>query len=466
MSDFKPTERTVVTETRTFLVDKHSKAPINRANQSAYLGLNELQVIDVNVTDTEHYTARVKKHLTIVSPEPVQLTLTSTGPIVQPDIPSTGYTDAVIVANDFIIGEDLVITVVDDTPLQAITVVILNISTGETENITLLRQDNVFVGRISTSLEGAWASFDGILHPANGNSISLMYVDNRSQAGKPKQIRVDVKAISPYTDAVVAAPAMCRVGNPIGIVVEDRDLDATIGEVTVDVTVFSDNGNSNSSLTLTRAERPYGVVFVGSIDTAVMGLQPSDEIKFSYNDPLDANGFPKTIEATTLIVPYANTDSEIDIPDFCGYGKYFLRLRDFDIAGTTVQMIARNERTNKYTIIQCNETALGSGDFIGELLLSEVQQDGHLVVLPDDVIRVTYVDQNTSNGNSALVESRKPFCAAPDVVETPVVEEPVFIPGSIDMVVDGLFTLYGSFVGTVTIKAISSTAVRCNVVVA
>lgn len=462
MSDFKPTERTVVTESRTFLVDKHSKAPLIRANQSAYLGLNELQVLDVNVTNTEHFTARVKKHLTIVSPEPVQLTLTSTGPVVHTDIPSAGYEDATIIANDFIIGEDLVITVVDDTPLQAITVVILNLDTGETENITLIRQDNAFIGRIPTSLAGSWNSFDGILSPSNGQKISLMYVDNRSATGTPKQIRAQVKAISPYTDATVYVTPMVRHGNPIGIVVEDRDLGEDVGEVTITYNVHG----VETQLTLLRSDRPYGTVFVGSIETSSLLFEPDDEVNFSYTDLVDANGFPKTIEARSLIVPQVNTDAEIDIPDFCGFGSYFIRLRDFDIAGSTVQLIARNERTNKYVVVACNETAVGSGDFVGELWLSEQAVVDQLQVQVDDTIRLTYVDQNNSSGTSALVEQRKPFCAAPVVIEEPVEEGPIFIPGTIDMQVDGLFTLYGSFVGTITIKALSPTAVRCNVIVA
>ena len=460
MSDFKPNERTLVMETRTFVVDKHTRSPLNRANQSAYLGGSDLTVVDVNVTDTEHYTANVSKHLTIVSPSPVILSLTSSGAIIQPEIPNGGYEDATIVANDFIIGNDLVISVVDDTPLNAVNVVVLNTSSGETESVTLTRQGNVFVGKISSSLEGTWTSFDGVLHPENENSITLMYTDTRSSTGKAKQIKTTVRAISPYSDAEIMVRPMVAIGRPIGIVVQDRDLEA-VNSIALE---YELPGNITGTLQLLRADRPYGSVYVGTLITEELYLEVGDTITFRYNDPRDANGFPKTIEAQSIVMPETQTTGEVILPDFSGYGSYFLRLKDQDIIGNSVQLIVLNVRTSKYVSVVCDETVYGSGEFVGQLVLSSEQEDGELLVLDGDTIKVTYVDHNSQSGSSELIEVSKTFIV-PDAPPTPV-EPPVFIPGTVDMQVDGLFTLFGSFVGTITVKGVSSIPVRCNLVIA
>lgn len=460
MSDFKPTERTVVTESRSFIVDKHSRSPLNRANQSAYIGLDQLTVTDVNVTDTEHFTTSVSKHLTVICPSPVILSLTSSEPIPQPDIPSSGYNDATVIANDFIIGNDLVITVVDDTPLSAVNVVLL-CSTGETESLTLTRaNDNVFIGKISTSLQGSWTSFDSVLHPENNNEVSIMYTDTRSSTGKPKQIKTTVKAISPYSDAQIMVPPMLHLGRLIGVVIEDRDLDDAVGSIELEYEVEG----VVRTLQMLRTDRPYGSVFVGTIDSGDMYLEIGDTITFRYNDPRDANGFPKVIERQSMVVPQTNVTGEITLPEFSGYGSYFLRLRDQDITGHSVQMIAMNERTQQFIPVTCDETVYGSGEFVGQLILTDVAGSGTLVIADGDTVRVTYVDQDVQSGGSSLVQERATF-TVPDAPPAPT-EPPVFVPGTVDMQIDGLFTLFGSFNGTITIKGLSDTAVRCNIVVA
>lgn len=463
MSDFKPSERTLVTETRTHLVDKHTRTFLGRANQSAYLGLGEMLVTDVNVTKTNHFTTSITKHLTVVSPSPVILSLTSTGPIPQPDIPSDGYKDAAIIANDFIIGNDLVITVVDDTPLNAINVVIL-CETGETEPITLTRADdttNVFVGKIGTSLSGTMASFDSILHPSHNNLVTVMYKDHRSASGKPKQIKTTVKAISPYSDAQIMVPSMIHIGRPIGIVVEDRDLDGSVGSVQLEVEVA---GTIVQQLELLRADRPYGSVFVGTIDAGAIYLEMNDVVTFRYNDPRDANGFPKVIERQALVIPMTNNTGQIKLPEFNGYGRYFINLVDLDIVGHSVQLIALNERTNQFVPVSCDETVYGSGEFVGELILGEESAADVLTVSDGDSIRVTYVDQNAQAGTSELITQTQVF-TVPEAPPTPV-EPPVFVPGTVDLQIDGLFTLYGNFTGTITIKGLSETPVRCNIIAA
>ena len=460
MDDFKPAERTIVTETRSFLVDKHTRSPINRANQSAYIGTSDLTVTDVNVTASSHFTTRVSKHLTVVSPSPVILSLTSSGPITQPELPSSGYNDATIVVNDFIIGDDLVITVVDDTPLSAVNVVLLNTNTGETESITLTRQGDIFIGKINTMLDGTWTSFDGVLHPENDNRINIMYQDMRSANGRSKQIKTTVKAVSPYSDAVIRVPAMVRIGQPIGIVVQDRDLADSVGSIVVDYEV----GTLTGSITCLRSERPYGTVFVATLDSSTIYMEIDDIVTFKYVDPRDANGFPKDITIQSIVVPNVNTTGEVIVPDFNGYGDYFLRLNDPDISGSSVQLIALNERTQSFIPVTCDETILGSGEFIGELTLSGTASPSELLVQANDVIRVTYVDLNTQSGQSVMVQETKPFTMS-DVVVPPV-DNPLFVPGTVDMQVDGLFTLFGSFVGTISIKGLSETPVRCNIIVA
>lgn len=458
--DFKPSERTIVTETRSFIVDKHTRTSVAKANQSAYLGLGELNVRDINVTEDDHFTTSVTKHLTVIAPSPVILSLTSTGPIIQPEIPSSGYTDATIIANDFIIGNDLVITVADDTPLSAINVVLL-CETGETESLTLTRaSDNVFIGKINTSLLGSWTSFDSILHPEHGNSVTIMYTDTRSSSGKPKQIKTTVKAISPYSDAEIMVAPMVHIGRPIGVVVKDADLDSSVGEVEIEYGI----DGAYQTLRLLRADRPYGSVFVGTIEADSLYLEIGDTLTFRYNDPRDANGFPKTIEVNAMVMPVTNVTGVITVPDLSGFGSYFLRLRDQDIIGSSVQLIALNERTQKFVPVTCDETVYGSGEFIGQLRIVEEAEANALLAVNGDSIRITYVDQNTQSGTSALIQETKTF-TVPDAPAAPV-EPPVYVPGTVDMQIDGLFTLFGSFNGTITIKGLSQTPVRCNVVVA
>lgn len=462
MSDFKPTERTIITETRSFIVDKHTRAPLSRANQSVYLGQSELTVTDINVSANVHHVINVTKHLTVVCPEPVVLSFNSTGPIAPPVLPGNVYHDATIVASDFIIGNDLVITVVDDTPINTVNVVILNTYTGETESLTLVRHGDAFVGTIPTTLNGTWASFDGILHPEHNNAINIMYQDVRSASGNSKQIKTTIKAVSPYSDAEIRIPSMIRNGRPIGIVLEDNDLVETVGSVEVDyVTTSGDMG----TVTLLRAVRPYGVVFAATLVTSTLTLVEGDTITFSYNDPMDANGFPKIISAQTTVVPPTNMTGSVIIPNLDSYGTHFIRLSDLDISGSSVQLIVLNERTNLFVPIVCDETVFGSGEFVGELVLTSTQSPNKLQVLPDDVVRVTYVDLNTQSGVSALIEERKAFTLAAIVI-VPVDVPVIFVPGTVDMQVDGLFTLFGSFVGTVTVKGLSGTPVRCNIIVA
>lgn len=460
MSDFKPTERTVVSELRNFVVDKRGRNLVQRGSQSAYLGADNLTSQDFVVTENEGYTFRVNHHVTLNSPSPVLVSMSSTASPQLPDTPEVpSYQDATIVVNDFIIGNDFTITLIDDTPLLNVNVVVYNLTTGETESIELNRVNDVFVGTVSTAL-GTWNSFDNVLHPENNNVIRVMYTDNRSASGKPKTIIGEAKAISPYSDAKVQVPAMIRRNLPVGIMVEDRDLDHSVGNINIEYAV----GTSFGTMTLLRTERPYGTVFVGTLDTSSFDMPAGEQFIVRYIDPRDANGFPKVIERISTVVEPTQTTGELIVPDLNGYGDFYIRLVDLDISGQTLQIIVTNEDTGQYIAVNCEETVFGSGSFIGKLTLT-ADTPVTLNVTEGDVISVKYVDQNTQTNESSLIQVNRTFILSEDVTDPPT-EPTVFVPGTVEFVVNGMFSLTGSFNGNFTVKGIGINPTRCNILFA
>lgn len=465
--DFKPSTKTIVTEIRNTVVDKVSRDLIQRSSQSAYLGTSPLTSTQVSVDNKNFHTVQVKHHLTINAPEPVVLSLTSTGPLVDVPAydPSVPFRDAVISIAPLVIGQPLTITVEDDTPLTQVTVVIFNKDNGETESLLLRKKGDVFTGFLPTLLGGVPVSFDDMLCPSHGNRIRVMYTDTRNPSGVPKNVYAEIIATSPYHDARILMGDSVRVNKPVGIVVQDLDTTADVIAVACNVPAR----NVFKRVELLRAERPQGPVYIGTLDKDVLGLEIGDVVEILYVDSISATGeIDVPITHTMIASPDVPSTGELLAPEEVKvFGNTLISVIDPDVTGLSMHVIALNESTNAYLPVNCVETVYGSGEFVGLLPISETKQIGKLEVKSGDVIRLTYVDQKANDLESTLIVRKIKFSAPTKSDETPEeVPTTPFVSGTIELQVNGLFSITGSFVGTVTIKGKSVNATAVDLIVA
>jgi len=199
----------------------------------------------------------------------------------------------------------------------------------------------------------------------------------------------------------------------------DADLDGTPGTDQVTASVASSNGDEET-LILDEDAVTAGT-FRQTIPT-VFGIaendgndqieaQAGDQITFTYTDALAADGtgpVPRTDQTDVV----GGTDGTVDVSIASQPGDdVHIKVVDVDIsdppleyipAETTIDVDVVNSTTAAVLTVTLNETAGGSGIFVGTLATTSGTEGGKMTSAEEDVLTVTYVDDLTLIGEGQV----------------------------------------------------------------
>lgn len=475
-------DRTLLTEVKSYLVDAKTKTPTFAQTVSTKIVEgDDHHSDDFTLAPFESKTiANVMKAFQLNSWSPIDLTFVQTGPVLEPEQPPTipDYITGSIAAINFVSGQPLNITVTDsDIPLLTpfVPVVVYNTVSGETEQVQLYKvQNGIYSGSVATAFASDGISFDEVLHCRHEDVIRIIYQDTRNDNAVAQNVELEVTAFSPYVDSAIHANEFVFPGRPIAILVVDSDLTGTGSQLCA-----LTNMTTLEEETVTLIETSDGI-FTASVPTAPVSTTMSGDgimeveighsvrLVFVDNQPLTQPEHVAVVEVreetySNGIITISNTVS----PD----SNAAISLFDYDLANAVyIDVAVSNVRTGEFEYVRCTTAVEGSGNFSGVLQLvstPSVSGDGKLSVIIGDSIRAAYVDVNTTAGPSAVVEQVSvvvPAIVLEEEEEEEIVEEEppvVFEPQQVSFTSNGLFCFNGSFNGHVVVTA-KEKSVRCK----
>lgn len=482
MSKFRATHRTVVTEIKSFIIDTVSRTGAFRQTVSARVpDLGTLSNQDVNVSDQKGFIIHDPEAVVaLLSPEPVRLVFVQDKPLIPPEEhePVPVHTEAEIeVGASFVVGQDMPIQVTDsDLPesIGSVEATVYNVNTGETDTVSLFRSDTgPFSGHIptvETALGGV--DFDDLLHVKHNHRLRVIY-EERKEDGSKVQIEKEVVALSPFTDSVLSVSEIAFPGKPIGIHVEDVD---RTGSGTILATVDNEETGEREIVQLSETESGQFVgrvstqlrdqINVPIVDDGILTIKEGDSVRVSVPDHQSA-----TNEPVTMVIPVIenySTLAQITGPAQTLIGESItFKVTDFAEMGENQLLIpVENTRTRERIIVPVFETFPLSGVFEGELLVGPIGAYNILRAEVGDILQASYIGQAMPPSNVALETFFGTVVVGPPVGQTPDVptELPPLDPDTrrVEMVVDGMFFLNGSFPGKIHIFGLRNELTRCS----
>lgn len=489
---FKPISKTVVTEISSFIVDSVSKIGLYKQTVSSKIKTeSQLNKIDFNVSKTlSHKIDNPSSIIGISTPEPVKVSLISTGsPIepVPPEEPVVHHTAQLFVPNTLVAGNMLPITIVDPDiadGVVSIGVVLYNETTGETESIPLVRRiDKSFFGNAYTSnSKTPGVNFDSVMYCLLGQRLRVIYSDPLTANHNRGNVVAYVDVLSPTSTAIVNSRSAVHFGKPIPIEILDKDLNAdSVSVDLVNITksvVVHVTANRKSPGRFTTSVKTDVYDELHPMDNAeVMYVSVGDQIQVVYTDNLDINGEVSIITADVEIVAHTTTVSTLIVTDELVLGDDLeFEVHDYAHVGEQITITLSNVLSDEYRIILLEETVVGTGVFVGSVATSvsyDVDNDV-TTVKPGEYLKVVYVD---NNNNVFTTLSKNIHTVAPPIVEPPEEEEEeeepetpddeseeAVVTGTVELLVNGSFFLNGSFKGSVLVEGLNDTFTRCSLI--
>ena len=483
--------RTIVTQVKTYSIDSHGKQNVFSQTQSTRVNDEDImrnETFTVSLVESKTITP-ITKLFSLRTWSPVRLSMTQTGEGAdpEPEVPTLpDNVTGVIAANNIVAGQALVVRVTDsDIPVltPSINVIVYNIATGETEQLTLSKLSaGIYQGTLSTLFEAARGiDYDGTMQCGHLQTLKIIYQDAAASSGNYQSVFKTITCHSPYVNSVLNVNAFLYPGKPIAILVNDSDLSGnmfhpcvveniTTGEIEQVLLVETTPGTFTASIPT--------VPMINSVFTTgdnTIEVNVNDIIRVTVEDLLSLNNPIAT--ATCEVRPSAYTNGIIVLPEHITVNSTApITFFDYDLAGSGyIDIAVNNSRTNEFEYIRCTETAVGSGTFRGTLTLSDIppaNNDGVLSVIVGDTVEAVYIDSNPASGptqtitaSSDVVPAIAPEDEEPEEPDEPIPVDPddpdSFVPQTISFLVDGLFVCSGNFVGEITISAIDK-AVRCE----
>ena len=451
-------DTTVVTESRTYLVDRLGKKSAKRAMVSAKS--SSISQLDVEVTRTKPHTItrNSNKFLQIATAFPVIAHFIPGPPDEEyPEEPGTTYTTGVIYAeSEANVNAHLQIAVYDpDVVKDKLQVTVFNATTGETEYLTLDKiADSMYRSTIYIELKPIRGEdFDGIMHASPDDVLRVIYQDGRGSSGEPVNVVKNITVVSAFQMPVLEVRRACPPNGRLGIA------------------LFAENNGSTPFVTLTLQRTGERLVshlmpadgghWAHSVDMSqhLIDTQDGDTLtaEYAFDDMYGSlQTITKQIQITqqptlgVLTVP-ANVQPTLEA---------VFRVDDPDVLTEYVDLVIAGKQTNKFVRVRANRVGLNTGIYEARYTLGSIFDQ-------DTVLTVTYADSNVG-GAPTIIRKETPILRSgpvqPEQPETPSEPETDVVQQiALQLEINGLFTLNGKFSGIVKLYAKEDETVRCSI---
>lgn len=430
---------TIVTEHRTYTVDSVSRKGLNRSVVSAKS--NDISENTVVVSRTKPAIIDgFEKFLKIDTTFPVLAEFITTGlhNSVTVDETPNAFVTGVLFAEDVHMNEDLSVVLHDpDLHSPNIDITVFNVTTGETESLTLFRSekdDTMYMNTIKiVPSKTKGVDFNGTMAAAPGNVIRLIYNDARGNHGKPQSVVKDINVIARMSEPTMFVRGYISVDGTIDVAIRNTVPGATL--------------NVHYNDTIQTLASPSGTLFTGRYTlTETVEVGQSLEVHYTFEDEFTEHD---------LLVEYVEVVDVMPQPDLLTH-----------ISGSklTVLVSDSNLESNRTNIIAIS--AAGVSTVVANSIGNTGVYEAEIELIPEhgETLTLRYVANRS--GKLSLIESTVELPeqeqVQPTIPEEPIVDEQ--LPGSVKMVINGLFTLNGSFKGYIKLTPVENEDVRCSVI--
>ena len=459
MSDKLRGTTTIVTEARVFLVDAVSKKAIQRAAVSTRSASIEVRDVEVTQTQGHTITRHPNKYLSISTTFPVIATLIPGTPEdgSTPLPPEHAYTSGIVYVDDTVdVNGRLSISVWDpDVATPTVRVTVFNLTTGETEWLTLKLMDNgMYGGDIKLELKRTRGDdFDSIMNASAGDKLRVIYQDGRGASGEPETITKDVAVTSSFVHPSLACRRNTPLNGILGIAVQNA---AQLYPV-----VMLTNMRSGETTVLNLAQPVDSVIHQGQFQlNTMLSLQLDDIITVEYSYADEYGTGLRIRQQTVIVAELDETDGRLVNPAVIHPATLVdVGLDDPDMVTEYVDLVLSGDTSNKFVRIRCMQLAPYTGIYRGQYMLEERFDN-------DQMLTLTYAD--SSNAAPKLIRQqilveRGPAAGIATAMLLAVAETPVQ-QMALQLEINGLFILNGQFSGIIKLKAKENETVRCSIV--
>ena len=424
-------DTTLVTEHRLFEVNRQGRKRVTQAAVSARGNAVVRESFAVTQKDTFTVRTHPNKHLTIKSEHPV-LAVFRQGEYEpkQPGNQEPVRQTAQIIVNDLRYGQNL-IEIVDDVDDASVKLTVINMETGETENLTAGRIDGRYLAALDIDYSGKGDSFDCRMSAMWSDRLLFQYRDMRDADGN----NVVVELLTEMPEQ----PDMPNLLAPL-VVVPDAVFAVVCTEPVDHVEISS--GDTHRPVLM----QEDGGKWVGEVDLATFANNGMIEVK-----AMVAYG-QVTVAVQTFVHVVDKPRPALSILDV----SKRIMLRDSLRNGNTVEVIVH------------------SGDGTFERILLKKVYDRLGIYVADwqptagGVFTATYVDTDKVLVKSEPVRidvvDPEPEPEPEPELEPEYPDFPSYVGGEVEIEINGLFVLNGRFSGTVEIRAVEDELVRCFLV--
>lgn len=443
---YKPPARTVVTETRQFLVDNTRRTGINAFSVATKVTEATLEQKDITIGPDNPYTIKdVHNILSIQCPHPIQIEMVAFGLIPEPEVRSEQiFFDATIeigVAN----ASRFVTCKVTDPDIfttAPITISVQNMRTGETEEVSLIRSSQgVYESFLQTQNNDATGvDFDGMMFCRKDDILRFTYEEQFDATGKSRVITKDQVVTLDFEPTTIEVPATVVFGGFLNFKV--RNPQQPYAQIT--------NVRSGSTKqVLHSAFVPIELTFDDG-DTA-LAVNDNDVIRVTtFGKDIYGQLQEISVDVTVSPAPPAVIESvtQVDITQ-----PFSVVITDNSARGQK-NVVFRNQFTGAVFTYPLNELQFNySGKYGIDF------PTFHHIGLPGQPVVIEYT-QGITPVTKTLELIRPPMaeCPASDTQDPDAGVQ----SAPVKMTVNGQFFLNGSFAGT--IKLTSENVVRCTLI--
>lgn len=451
-------ESTLVTENKIYHITSLGRKGLTRATVSAR---------SHNIDSTDVLVTRTKPHI-IQKHSNKFLQISTTFPVIAHFIPGTPedetpteptpptYTTGIIyVDEDIRIGDMLTISVLDpDIRTNTMQVTVFNKTTGETETLELNRLTNgMFRGEIPVKPNPyKGIDFDGVMNARDGETLLVMYTDARGSSDAPEYVQKEVSCFDDYVEPVLRVRARVAPEGTMGIAVLGGKQPHSIRAAnmrTEESILIPLHVDSNDEDMLVGQFQP---------NERFVDLEEGDTLQLTYAYA-DNYGVQQAMHHLAQISS-SHYVGRIEANDYAVYGSMLeISLDDPDVITSYVDVTVAGDTSGAFDRVRLLPVAPFVGVYRASTQISQKFSQ-------DTSLTITYAD----NSDSGTQMVRKSVELLPDT--TPPVEPPVVTPPSeehqaqqlsMQIEINGLFTLNGRFSGVIHLYAKEDESVHCSI---
>lgn len=440
-------DTTVVTECRTYVVDKRGRKSMGRAAVSARSQSITQQSVTVSRTQPHHIVKHPNKHLQIRTEFPVRAVLTQGAPEVEYPVDDTPqFTTAVIFAEDFQLNFDNQIAVYEpDSDAEEQIVTVFNATTGETETVTLARvSPSMYVGHLKVKAQvQVGTNFDGCLFADYGHNIKIHYRDVRTSSGSPATIIKSLGVLRAAPGPNLVVRPFAKDTSIVGIALIGAALDRAVVNVV--------NQRTNYSLQLNLEYSTGGMFGQFHVSDMQGGIEPDDILTTTFSW-FDVYSVQQSVHGVTKIVT-EYPQGVIVIPASVQHGKPVkVRVVDAELVGVNVGVVIVDLDTEQFERVRLLRVGENTGVYELEWLPSPEAR----------TLEVRYTD-GTVIAKVLTIDTPVVEPEVPGQTPTPQPTQKEYVP-EIELIINGLFTLNGQFSGTIKLTAVEDESVGCTII--